>query len=297
MDFCLCRQFVVSIGLCLAAIDTLNAGAAQKEEARVTKVIQDVQLLGTNVAARSAAMNDNVSEGMKVRTGPEARIELTFADRTVTRLLGNAVFSFKNGTRTLNLEEGAFLVQAPPSAKGARIRSGEIAATVSGTTVVFEYHPTHYKFLVMEGTGRVYRPGHLGDSVLVRAGQMAFGQPNSALSDPVDFDIGRFLKTSRFLTDFPPLGSATLMAKESQKQQRAKSKKTLIDTNLMIFGGGTVVSIVDPRQVEAIDKGTPAAAKPMSGAIPASADLGTIETSSKPAPIPTPIPGTTDKSQ
>ncbi|MEY2541529.1 MAG: hypothetical protein QOI22_1131 [Verrucomicrobiota bacterium] len=287
MDFRLCRLIVVSIGLYSLGISRGAAWAAQKEEARITQIIQDVQLLGASNVSRSAAVNDSVSEGMRVRPGPDARAELTFNDKTVARLGANAVFSFKDGTRTLNLEEGALLLQVPKSAKGARVCSGGIAATVTGTTAVFESHPTHYKFLVLDGTGRLYRPGHLGDSVLVNAGQMVFGQPKTALSDPVDFDIGRFVKTSRFITDFPPLGSGALLVKESQKQQREKSKKNLIDTNLVILGGGTAVSIVDPTQVEAIDRGT---AK-------ASTDLGTIETSSKPGPIPTPIPGTTDHSQ
>ena len=55
----------------------------------------------------------------------------------------------------------------------------------------------------------------------------------------MDFDIARFVKTSRFITDFRPLHSEKLIAAESQKQQQEKSKKSLIETNLVIFGGGT----------------------------------------------------------
>ena len=115
---------------------------------------------------------------------------------------------------------------------------------------MIEYHPGVYKFLVLEGTGRLYRPGHLGDSVLVRAGQMVFGNPDAALSDPVDVDIDRFMKTSRFITDFPPLRSEKSIMAESQKQQREKSNKTLIDTNLVIFGGGTQVSLIGQGQTD-----------------------------------------------
>lgn len=233
---------------------SLTVSAAEKNEARVTQVTQDVQLVGTDAAGRMAAVNDSVSEGTKVRTGADSRVELTFNDKTITRLGANAVFDFRDGTRNLNLEEGVLLLQVPKSAKGARICAAPIAAAISGTTVVLEYHATYYKFLVLDGTARLYRPGHLGDSILVKAGQMVFGQPKMALSDPVDFDIGRFLKTSRFITDFSPLGSESLMARESQKQQREKTKKNLIDTNLVIVGGGTVVSLVDPAQIAAIDQ-------------------------------------------
>jgi hypothetical protein len=73
---------------------------------------------------------------------------------------------------------------------------------------------------------------------------MVIGNPNAAVSDPVNFDIARFLKTSRFITDFRPLRSEKLIATESQKQQQEKSKKSLIETNLVIFGGGTRVSLI-----------------------------------------------------
>jgi hypothetical protein len=233
---------------------SLTMSAGQEKEARVTQVTQDAQLLGTDAAGRIAKLNDRVLEGTKVRIGADSRMELTFSDKTVTRLGANVVFDFRDGTRSLNLEDGALLVQVPKSAKGARIFAGPIATAVTGTTVALEYHAAYYKFLVLDGTARLYRPGHLGDSILVKAGQMVFGQPKSALSDPVDFDIGRFLKTSRFITDFSPLNSESLIASDSQKQQREKSKKNLIDTNLVIFGGGTVVSLVDPAQVTAIDQ-------------------------------------------
>jgi hypothetical protein len=255
MNFRPACRFVASINLLVLTFGlALTLSAAEKKEARVTQVTQDVQLVGTNAAGRSAAVNDSISEGTKVRTGADSRVELTFSDKTIARLGANTVFDFRDGTRNLNLEEGALLLQVRKNANGARISAGAIAAAVTGTTVVLEYHTAYYKFLILDGTARLYRPGHLGDSILVKAGQMVFGQPKAALSDPVDFDIGRFLKTSRFITDFSPLGSESLMASESQKQQREKIKKNLIDTNLVIFGGGTVVSLVDPAQVAAIDQ-------------------------------------------
>jgi len=115
---------------------------------------------------------------------------------------------------------------------------------------MIEYHRGVYEFLVLEGTGRLYRPGHLGDSILVRPGQMLIDNPDAAVSDPVDVDIGRFMTTNRFITDFPPLRSKKPITAESRKQQREKSKKTLIDTNLVIFGGGTQVSLIGQGQTD-----------------------------------------------
>lgn len=195
-----------------------------------------------------------------MRTGKDSHAELTFSDQTVVRLVANTAFSFKNGTHDLSLGEGAVLVQAPNSAERATIHAAGVAAAVTGATVMIEYHPSVCKFLVLEGTGRLYRPAHLGDSVLVHAGQMVIGNPNAAVSDPVDFDIARFVKTSRSIVGLPPLRSEKLIAAESQKQQREKSNKTLIDTNLVIFGGGTRVSLVDSPQTSAAGRTTAAPA-------------------------------------
>jgi hypothetical protein len=236
--------------------------ASSTNEARVTRVKNHVQLADSKNIARRASVNDIVNEETIVRTRNGSRGELTFSNETVVRLAAHTAFDSYHGTRGLNLREGAVLVQAPKQANGATIHAGSVAAAVAGTTAMIEYHPGFYKFLVLEGTARTYRPGHLGDSVLVGAGQMVFGNPESALSDPVDVDIDRFMKTSRFITDFPPLRSAKSIVAGSQKQQREKSTKTLIDTNLVIFGGGTQVSVTDQGQTDTTDRKTAALVTP-----------------------------------
>src|SRR5215469_1427109 len=179
--------------------------AASANEAQVTAAKNSVRLQDSKNPARRASVNDTVNEQTVVRTGSESRTELTFSDQTVVRLAARTAFDFNDGTRGLNLKEGAILVQAPKRAHGAIIHAGSVAAAVTGTTAMIEYHAGVYKFLVLEGTARLYRPGHLGDSVLVAAGQMVFGNPEAAVTDPVDIDIDRFTKTSHFITDFPAL--------------------------------------------------------------------------------------------
>ena len=73
---------------------------------------------------------------------------------------------------------------------------------------------------------------------------MVMGNPNAAVSDPVNFDITLLVNKSRFISDFPPLRSEKMILAESRKQEQEKSKKTLIETNVVIFGGGTRVSLV-----------------------------------------------------
>ena len=236
--------------------------AASTNEARVTRVKNHVQLEDSKNAAHRASVNDILHEENVVRTGNGSRCELTFSDETVVRLAAHTEFNFNRGTRGLNLKEGAVLIQTPKAARGATIRAGSVAAAVAGTTVMIEYHPGVYKLLVLEGTGRLYRPGHLGDSVLVVPGQMVIGNPDAAVSEPVDVDIDRFLKTSRFITDFPPLRNEKSIVAESQKQQREKSNKTLVGTNMVIFGGGTQVSVTDQGQTDTADHKTAALVTP-----------------------------------
>ena len=258
----LCLPVLITILASLAMSFPGRLDAASTNEARVTRVKNNVQLADSKNIARRASVNDIVHEQTIVRTGNGSRAEVTFSDETVVRLTAHTAFDFIRGTRGLNLGDGAVLVQAPKEANGATIHAGSVAAAVAGTTVMIEYHPGFYKFLVLEGTARTYRPGHLGDSVLVGPGQMVFGNPESALSDPVDVDIDRFTKTSRFITDFPPLRSAKSIVSGSQKQHREKSTKTLIDTNLVIFGGGTQVSVTDQEQTDTTDRKTAALVTP-----------------------------------
>jgi FecR protein len=247
-----------ALSSCVVAISLSRVvAAASTQDARVTALVKDVRLFAPDASSRPASLSDLVKEGTEVRTGADSRAEITLTDQTIARFGSNSAFNFKDGNRSLNLSEGAILVQAPERSATAKIETSSVAASIRGTTVVFEYHPTSYKFLVLNGTGRLYRPGHLGDSVLVQAGQMVFGKSNAELSDPVDFDIGRFVKTCRFIVDFRPLPSEKLIASEAGNQQRAKSKKVLLDTNLFIFGRGTSVSLVDPG-TNASGPGTPA---------------------------------------
>jgi len=238
----------------VAILLPIGARGSSNEEARVTAIIREVDLLPNNAAQRSAAFKDEVREGTVVRTHSKSRAELTFDNQTVVRVNANALFNFK-GRSDCELIQGAVLIQAPNGVNAVRLHAAGVAAVISGATAVFEYQPGVFKLLVLEGTGRLYRPGHLGDSVLVDPGQMVFGRPDRPLSDPVDFDIGRFLKTCRLIRDFQPLQSEKLIAAASQQQQLEKSRKILIDTNLVIFGGGKGVTVVNPVTSDATNEG------------------------------------------
>ena len=229
--------FIVSL-----AVPFLCAQAGNLTEARVSQVIRDVKLLPKNSAARPAEISDEVKDGAAVRTGVESRAELTFTDETLARLGANTIFTFNEGTRDLELGGGAMLLQVPKTAGGAKIKTAVVTAAITGTTIMLEYHAKAFiKYIILEGTGRIFRNDRAGESVLLHAGQMIIINPTGkGLPEPVDVDIARLKKTSALLTGkFKPLPSLNLIADEIKTQEQLKAQNELLDTNLVIFGGGT----------------------------------------------------------
>ncbi len=213
-------------------------------ETRVTRVIRDVKLQPGGAAALKAALTD----GATVRTGAKSRAELTSTDQAVARLGANTTVAVGGPVR-LRLNEGSILFQTPPSAQGAKVGSGVITVATHGSTGIIERHLGAYvKVLVLEGTARAYLP-RIGESVLVTAGQMLITKPDAkSLPEAVHFDIGQLYKTSLLTNpDFAPLARRGEIARAIEKQKRDPD---FIRTNLVIFGRGTLVNLVEPAPVE-----------------------------------------------
>src|SRR4029450_7123631 len=128
-------QSILTIG---ALAFTLVSGfpnevsADELKEAKVTQVIQNVQVLPSNAAARPAAVNDNVRQGTAVQTGVQSRSELTFKDQTMTRLGEKTIFSVGKAARTIDLGSGQFLLYAPKKTGGAKVKMGPVTAAITG---------------------------------------------------------------------------------------------------------------------------------------------------------------------
>jgi len=236
---------------CLLACLLLTAAclnAAQSKEARVTRVVNDVKLLLPQAAACPAAVSDSIRDGDGIRTGAASRTELTIADQTIVRVGAKTILSFNDGTRTMDLGEGAMLFQVPKGAGGAKIKTGAITATSTGATGIIERHAQFYvKVLVLEGTVRCYLANQIGESLLINAGQILIMKPDvTALPDPAHFDIARVMKTCLLVREFQPLPSQRLIESEEKKQVNLMAKGTYIPSNLVIFGRGTLVTLVNP---------------------------------------------------
>jgi hypothetical protein len=275
-----------TVALGVVSAQTQSGTGSVMREARVTQVVKDVKLLSGG-EPRPATLSDTVRGDTAVRTGAESRAELTFGDLTIARLGANTIFSFNQGSRTVDLGNGAILLRVPKGSGGAKVQTAAVTAAITGTTVIVEYHPKSYaKYLVLEGSMRIYLKGILGESVLMGPGQMMILNPNAKrLSEPVDFDLDRLWKTSLFIQGFRPLGSEPLMAEVKQTQLDRKAAGELIDTNLVIFGRGTLVTMTDPQSTDVVDRKTAAVTLP----------TPTIAPSPTPTIAPSPTPTTTPK--
>jgi hypothetical protein len=243
---------LVLLAACVFAMSISNGlSAAATREARLTQVIKDVQLLPANASPRSASLNEIVRAGTAVQTGVESRAELTFADQTIARLGAETVFSFDAESRTSDLASGAILMQVPKSSSGAQIKTAAVTGAIAGTTLLLEYHPDAYiKCILLQGAGRfcLKRRHRVNDCLVLHAGEMLILNPNAkSLPDAVDVDLERLLKTCQLITDFPVLPKQDLLVKAANDQRHRKSKGTFTDTNLVIFGRGTLVNLVDPN--------------------------------------------------
>jgi hypothetical protein len=267
-----------SIGCCVALVGlalTNVASGAQLAEAKVTAVVHDVKLLRGQAVLRPAAVNDEIRQDTALRTGLESRSELTFADLTIARLGANTIFSFNQEAREVRLINGAILLRVPKNSGGAKITTDAVTAGIVGTTVMMEFHPHGIaKFIVLEGVARLYLKNRLGESILVHAGEMMIVRSGAThLDDPVYVDISQIMKTSLLITGFGPLPSDPLIASAESKQMQMQSEGELIETNAVIYGSGTLITLSDETDLRF-------------AVLPAATKFGKPETITTPNPFP-----------
>jgi FecR protein len=250
--------------LAISLLTWLPAGvrADELKEANVTQVIQDVRVLPANAAPHPASVNDRVHQDEAVRTGVESRTELTFQDMTITRLGSQTIFSFKGGTRTINLESGSILLSVPKNSGGGHIKTAALTASVTGTKIVMQYHPDHFDFRVIEGDARLCQNETKNvilprrdnepcpECVMVHAGQMVSGKPGECLSQPVSFDVAEFIANSELFAGFqqPPTETAFFRPPGIDV---GNVNSTIVGTvNPGNIGGGGIVGppVVSPEQ-------------------------------------------------
>jgi hypothetical protein len=126
-------RFILTIAvLALASGLPKNVSADELKEAKVTQIVRDVKVLPSNASPRPAVINDNVRHETGVKTGVQSRSELTFKDQTITRLGEKTIFSVGEGSRSIGLGSGQFLLYVPKNSGGVKVKMGAVTAAISG---------------------------------------------------------------------------------------------------------------------------------------------------------------------
>ncbi len=244
--------FLAVHGLLAATAGSLLAG--NFTTADITQIVNDVKTMDAS-GARPAKPNETIAGEQSVRTGSQSRAELTFIDKSLTRLGANTSFRFQRGTRELELEQGTILFNIPKGAGGARIRTAAVTAAITGTTGFYEYSPNAgaggiIKFGILEGKASLSIKGRLGHIITVGPGEMLIctAKPRDFnTTEVVHFDIQKFTKSCPLITKMGGLAPTGQMLVEREvAQQKVQLEKTreLYSTNLVIPGSGTEVFVV-----------------------------------------------------
>lgn len=250
---CLCWAWAI----CNAQISL----AASESAARVSRVLQDVKVDFAQDKSRPAKVGDVLTAGAVVRTGNDARAEITLPGSSVTRLGGKSVFKIGDNARVVDLGEGLALFQVSRQAPAIKITTGSLNLEARGGTGLIERNGKAYvKILILEGEARVYTK-RLGESIVMTPGQLLItGPAANGLPEPVYFAIEQLYKTSLLLNSgFAPLASRAAILEAIQKQ---KSDPRFVPTNLMIYGRGTLVNLLPPGPSPQPRRGNSAAKKP-----------------------------------
>ena len=268
---------------------SVGVSAAVFKQGEITQIFREVKTLEAS-GAHDARLNEMISGDQSIKTGPQSRAELRFADQSLTRLGADTIFSFQQGTRELELKQGTILFQIPKGAGGAKIRTAAITAAITGTTGFYEYSPKAgkngmIKFGILEGSASLSVQGKLGQVIKVGPGEMIFctAKPRDFnQTEVVHFDVKKFTSTCPLVEKmggFTPAGGALVQKQVAEQEKQFVGTKELFATNLMIPGSGTEAYLITPQvqdQRLVVEKNNP----PPSG--------GTSGPSSSGGPPPTP---------
>jgi hypothetical protein len=275
--------------------------AAVFNRAEVSRVHNQVTLIEDAGKRRPAEIRDVVAGDTAVQTGLQSRAELRFPDSTLTRLASNTLFSFRSGTRAMDLNSGAILFQVPPGSGGAEIHAAAITAAITGTTGFVERVGNVYKLIVLEGDVRVYLRKQVGESFMVRGGQMLIAPANSTSVrgwQVVDVDVEKLVNSSTLMDSqyFGPLPNQARsdINRVALDQQGRINRGRLSRTNLVIDGGVTQITMVDRDTRRRSDtRPVPPPPTPIATGPRPPAPPDPINADPNPQPLPTPNPNPT----
>lgn len=243
----------------IAGLSMLRAVSAADLTQAVVKQKVNVVTLAPSVAApaQPVALGAVVRDQNVVRTGTESRAELEFPDLTLTRLGANSIFSFDAAARTINCEQGAALFAKPTSSGRIEVRSGGVAAAITGSTGFVSNQPANggggkararsagsgertTMMGMLEGklqgssTWRDRNGGEHRFAFKLGPGEMIVAQPGRQPM-VMQFDIPRFLATSPLINGFKSQLPNEAQLNRAVADYRADERRGFVQrTNVMV---------------------------------------------------------------
>jgi FecR protein len=242
---------------CLLTCLPASTFAAEYLQAEITRVFKDVKVLKGSAAPKVAAVGLQLDPVSSIATGPDARAELRFPDKTLTRLGANSRFTLKGQSRTLDLNEGVMMLQVPKNQGGAKVRTSGVTAALTGTTVLIEFHPGGIiKFIVIEGESTLFLNKNTGISQVARAGQiitMRDGDP--AIPPPQDVDLAKLLKSSKLISlNDPSQPNQRQISDAVDVQERLLKDGDLVNGDFIIPEIGLHIGLSNNTRTNIINK-------------------------------------------
>lgn len=246
--------FLVSVGLFLL-VPSCSQGA-MFARAKVTKIHKKVSVLkgGKKWNTRPAKLNETLKADQFVQTGGGSRAELRFNDETLVRLGSNTFFSFKNGTRRVDLDRGNLLFQVQKGRGNMRVATAAVTAAITGTTGLVSARPKKsYKVIILEGRSKVYLNKSPKQFKWLGAGQMiTIRHGAKRLPDPVDIEIRETFETAGLIKKMGKgLRLAPLRAAMAEQDKLKKEGNLVEELAENPPGQATEVPDITNRAVEA----------------------------------------------
>ncbi len=246
---------IITLGLCLGFIaSAFTSQAMDLKQSRVTQVVNDVKIISAaDQQAKPATVNDNFSMPDILRTGAASRAELVAADKTVTRVGADTIFSFDPASRSIDLKQGSLLFHSPHGQGGGSIHTGSATASVLGSTLIVTATPNGgFKVISLEDGVDIKLPNGLHQQL--QPGQLTFILPGSTQLAPiVVFRLEDLIRNSQLIEGFNhPLPSLSLIFNEINTQNKLIKSGHLTDTGLLAGNNATVdqVEVIDPNTVQ-----------------------------------------------
>lgn len=212
----------------LLPVSFAYAEAPMLKSATITAIKNDAKLYvydsKNKETIRPAKVKDMIDGNRALRTGKGSRAELEFNDKSIARIGANTVFSFKPGTRKLDLQKGTLLLQVPKGYGNTQVATPAATCSVIGTTILLQHlqlanGQSRSVNVVLEGLMNVVMNGH---TYQIPAGSALISGGPGVEPQMIKVDVGALMSTSSLTTQFPTLPSNEAIQQTVQSQEGQK---------------------------------------------------------------------------